>query len=313
MAMARAPATVTLEKSAEDAVYVLVQTRETLGPYKVLDRQWEPKQYLNQEVSPGSVQLMCSLEVDSGLWLPELKVSTPFWRVERYLDITAGGEERRLLEQMIGQDDFEVVWTNEGVRARRPVHGQTRELLRETFVGFPELDGQTWKEAVAESEWRGSENWRPGPRPRKPKRRIARPPADVELRYFAPRTGALPREGAARVADVKLPRGTRFGGCWCSDDAVDEAITLASGLANEFSATGIWPLLWAFPEEPTGYMSGVGDLEWIEGVEATILLVREWEAHPPRREWMEPLGTVFPAWLRRSDEIPACTSTPSRP
>jgi hypothetical protein len=34
MAMARAPATVTLEESAEDAVYVLVQTRETLGPYK---------------------------------------------------------------------------------------------------------------------------------------------------------------------------------------------------------------------------------------------------------------------------------------
>jgi Domain of unknown function (DUF4253) len=292
--MARAPATVTLEKSAEDAVYVLVQTRETLGPYKVLDRQWEPKRYLNQEVNPGSVQLMCSLEVDRGLWLPELKVSTPFWRVERYLDITAGSEERRLLEQMIGQDDFEVVWTNEGVRARRPVHGRTRELLRETFVGFPELDGQTWKEAVAESEWRGSENWRPGPRPRKPKRRIVRPPADVELRYFAPRTGALPREGAARVADVKLPRGTRFGGFWCSDEAVDQAIALASGLANEFSATGVWPLLWGFPEEPTGYMSGVGDLEWIEGVEATILLMQEWEAHPPRREWMEPLGTVFP-------------------
>jgi Domain of unknown function (DUF4253) len=292
--MARPRATLTLQESADgEEVYVLVQTREPLGPYRALDRQWEPEQFLSQEVNPGSVQLICSLEVESGLWLPQLRASTPFWGVDRYLDITAQGEERRLLERMIGQEDFEVVWANERVRARRPIDERTREVLEETFAGFPGLDSATWKEAVAESEWGDSPNWRPGPRPRKPKRRTARPRADVELRYFATRTGALPREGAARVAHVRLPRGSRFGGFWCSDEAVGEPIPLASALADEFSGTGLWPLLWAFPEEPTGYMSGLGDLEWID-VEATTLLEREWAAHPPRPEWAEALGTTFP-------------------
>jgi hypothetical protein len=292
--MASARATVTLQESSDGGVYVLVQTREPLGPYKLLGRQWQPEQYLNRQVDPGSVQLMCSLEVDSGLWLPQLRASTPFWSVDRYLDITAQSAERWLLERMIAQEDFEVVWANEGIRARRPVHERTRKLLQETFAGFSELDAATWKEAVAESEWRGSENWRPGPRPGKPRRRTARPTTDVELRYFAMRTGALPREGAARVANFKLPRGRRFGGFWCSDEAVDEAIALASGLASEFSGTGLWPMLWAYPEEPTGYMSGLGDLEWIEGVQVTTLLEREWAAHPPRTEWVAPLGPAFP-------------------
>jgi uncharacterized protein DUF4253 len=292
--MARARATVTLQESADGEVSVLVQTRQPLLPYKVLDRQWEPQQYLNDEHNPGSVELTCSLEVDSGLWLPQLRASTPFWIVDRYLDITAGSEERRLLERMIGQADFEIAWANEDTRARRAVHERTRDVLEQTFTGFPELDPATWREAVAESEWRGSQNWRPGPRPRKPKRRTARPPADVELRYFAVRTGALPREGAARVAGIKLPRGRRFGGFWCSDEEVDEAIELASALANEFTATGLWPLLWAYPEEPTGYMSGLADLEWIEGREAATIVEREWAAHALGPEWVEPFGTAFP-------------------
>jgi hypothetical protein len=285
---------VTLEETPDGEVHVRVQTRQPLGPYNVLDRQVEPEQYLLNEFNPGSVQLMCTLESGGGLWLPQLQAGTPFWFVGRYLDITAESAERRLLERLIGQRDFEVVWPNEGIRARTPVHERTREVLEETFARFPELDAATWKEAVAELEWKTSENWRRGPRPRKPKRRTAQPPDGVQLRYFAPRTGALPREGAARVAEVKLPRGSRLGGFWCSDEAVEEALPLASALAIDFSATGLWPLLWPYPEEPTGYMSGLGDLEWIEGVDGRAVLEREWGAHVPRPEWVEPLGPAFP-------------------
>ena len=292
--MAPRRVTVSLRESAEGDVYVDVLTREPLGPYKLLDRQWEPEQYLNQEVDPGRVQLTCVLEPDSGLWLPHLRASTPFWSETRYLDITAQSEERRLLEGMIGQEDFEILWANEGVRARRSVHEGTREALEETFSRFPDLDRATWQEAVAETEWRGSENWRPGPRPRKPRRRTARPPSGVELRYFAERTGTLPREGASHVGGIKLPRGRRLGGFWCADEAVPEAAALASALAADFSATGLWPLLWDNFDEPTGYMSGLGELQWIEGVDAGGLLEREWSAHVPRPEWVEPLGIAFP-------------------
>jgi hypothetical protein len=57
--MASARATVTLQESSEGGVYVLVQTREPLGPYELLGRQWQPEQYLNQQVDPGSVQMIC--------------------------------------------------------------------------------------------------------------------------------------------------------------------------------------------------------------------------------------------------------------
>jgi hypothetical protein len=285
---------VTLEESPEREVYVRVQTHEPLGPYQLLDRQLQPEQYLNSEFNPGSVQLMCTHEGGSGLWLPELRASTPFWSVDRQLDITAQSPERRLLERMISQDAFEVVWSNEAVRARKPIDKRTREVLEETLARFPELDSATWKEAVAEHKWQMPENWRPGPRPRRPKRRTAQPPSGVELRFFATRTGALPREGAAHVAGIKLPRGSRFGGFWCSDELVETAIALASALAGAFSATGLWPLLWTHLDGPTGYMSGVGELDWVEGVDAAGLLGREWAARPPRPEWVEPLGVAFP-------------------
>ena len=271
-----------------------VQTRERLGPYVILDQRWEPDQYLTPEVNPGSVELMCSLESSSGLWLPQFRAGTPFWMVDRYVDITAESEERSLLERLVAQDEFEVVWANEGVRARRPVHERTREVLQETFGAFPDLDEPTWKEAVAESEWRSSTNWRPGPRPKPPKRRTATPPEGTALRYFARRTGALPREGSATLAGIRLPRGSRFGGFWCTDEPAGDTFELASRFASEFSATGLWPLLWPDLDEPTGYMSGDGELETIEGIDAAALLESEWTARPPSAEWAAPYGARFP-------------------
>jgi hypothetical protein len=166
--MAPRRVTVSLRESAEGDVYVDVLTREPLGPYKLLDRQWEPEQYLNEEVDPGRVQLTCVLEPDSGLWLPHLRASTPFWSETRFLDITAQSEERRLLEGMIGQEDFEILWANEGVRVRRSVHEGTREALEETFPDFP--------------IWIGP----PG------RKRLQRP------RGEAPRTGARGRDRGSR-------------------------------------------------------------------------------------------------------------------
>lgn len=291
--MAKPHATVTLRESEQGEVYVHVQTREPLGPYEILDRRWEPEQFLNQEPNRGSVELMCTLESTSGLWLPQFRAGTPFWMVDRYVDITAQSDERRLLERLVAQDDFEIVWANEGVRARRPVHERTREVLQETFGAFPDLDAPTWKEAVAESEWRSSTNWRPGPRPKPPERRTATPPEGAALRYFAPRTGALPREGAATVAGVRLPRGSRLGGFWCTDEPAGDTFELASRLASEFSATGLWPLLWPDPDEPTGYMSGDGELDTIDDVNAAELLEREWAALS-HGQWSEPYGAHFP-------------------
>ena len=40
--------------------------------------------------------------------------------------------------------------------------------------------------------------------------------------------------------------------------------------------------------------SGLGDLDWIEGVDGPALLEAEWRAHEPRPEWVAPLGSEFP-------------------
>jgi hypothetical protein len=290
--VARSRATATLREAPDGEIYVLVQTREALAPHRILDPEISPEQSLSQSL--GGVELISTYSEDDGVRLFVLRVSTRFWHVDRQLDITAGSDERAMLERLVGQESFAIVWENEGIKARQLVHEGIRQSVRKNEERFPELDRATWKELVAESEWRSSENWRPGARPRKPKRRTAEPPAGAELRFFARRSGALPRVGAATLAGVKLPRGNRLGGCWCTDESFERARGLASRLAREFHETGLWPLLWSFPEEPTGYMSGLGDLEWIESVDASAVLEAEWDAHRPPPEWVRPLGTSWP-------------------
>lgn len=124
----------------------------------------------------------------------------PYRVLDQHIDITGESEERELLERLLGQESFEIVWKNERIRATKPVHEVMREHLLETLARFPDLDRATWKEAVAEHEWRSSENWRPGPRPRKPKRRTAEPPAGAELRCS---------RGAAAHSRAKAPRPSR--------------------------------------------------------------------------------------------------------
>jgi hypothetical protein len=72
--------------------------------------------------------------------------------------------------------------------------------------------------------------------------------------YIAGAAGSLPFNGSPRVGGVRLPPGHRAGDGlpeWETDAAPSDAIDLAARLADAFPRTGLWPVLWSFPDEPT--------------------------------------------------------------
>jgi hypothetical protein len=306
--MGGAKATATLREAADGDVFIQVETHAPLTD--VWGVPLAPEEYelhINGAHNPGNVELMCSQLAEPGVWLPLLRVQASGALVDRYIDISAGSEERRLLKRMIQREYFDIVWINESVRARKPVQDELRKASEETFARFPDLDRAAWTEFCAELDWLGSPNWRPGPRPTPPKRRTAQPPPGATLRYFAARSGALPRDGVSRVVGIPLPRGRRIVSCWASDEPVDEAVELAAELAQRFSQTGLWPLLWPCTEEPESSLGGFGDLDAIDTIDPEAVLRRAWDSIPWQPEWLAPLGPSFPGLA------PGVARDPSRP
>jgi len=72
------------------------------------------------------------------------------------------------------------------------------------------------------------------------------------------------------IAGIHLPAGHRESlglpgtptttGLWETNRSGDDAIELAERLAAAFPKTGLWPVLWNFPDEPSSYMDGPYDL-----------------------------------------------------
>jgi hypothetical protein len=287
-------AKVTFEEDARGAVHVQVLTSERLGRLELASfLRYEPEDYLRRAVS-----IECWRDAGTGVLLPEVRAGYVVAKLaDRYLDVSNGSEERRRLGQFVRQDDVRVVWPNEGLEFPLPLEPARREYLAEAAA--QDVDKATWRELVAEHKWQSSESWRPGlPRPKRRKPRRATPPARY-LPHFAARSGTPPRTGSPRVGGIALPRGRRasepWGGFWCSDEPSGETFALASELARAFPETGLWPLVWDSPyESPGDYWSGAGDVDHVDGLDATTLLAQGWRNHPPRPEWVEPLGVEFP-------------------
>jgi hypothetical protein len=118
------------------------------------------------------------------------------------------------------------------------------------------------------------------------------PPARIDRRTkprprglrapFAPRAGKLPGDGPASVGGVDLPAGSRCGNHWTLDEATPRAVSLARRLAVAFPQTGVWPVLWAFEDDPDSYMTGGSDPARADGLDVHDVLQKVWKgALPP--------------------------------
>ena len=55
-----------------------------------------------------------------------------------------------------------------------------------------------------------------------------------------------------------------FAPYWVSDERIRGHVELAAEIAQAFSKTGVWPLLWFYDEDPEAYMQQPGDVELID-------------------------------------------------
>ncbi len=208
--------------------------------------------------------------------------------LERVLDLSEGSEERRLLEIFVGQEQVEVVWVNEGVRAVHEIDPRVRSSWREGLDETQGISAAQWREEMQEWKWRHRANWNGEPRPRRHRRRTMAAP-EPPVAFFAKRSGAIPRTGPVVVGGVSVPAGSRYpqgteAAYWCTDAPLTDVAGVASALAGVFARTGLWPLLWRGGEDPDGYMGGHGDLDAIDHVDILELLQQRWDEHAKRLE-----------------------------
>jgi hypothetical protein len=217
--------------------------------------------------------------------------------VQRELDLSEGSEERRLLALLAQQEKIPLVWVNEGVEAIHEAAESTRANFLIALESTHGVSAKEWKEELAELAWQRSASWRPGPRPRSYEPRTAAPSA-VPPTFFAPRSGRIPRARGAEVAGVRLPAGRRYprglpAAYWASVEPVPNAERIASQLASAFWESGLWPLLWRFPEDPDAYLGGHGDWGAIDRIDVEEVLQQSWSKVPWPPGSTEPF-TEFP-------------------
>lgn len=273
--------------------------------YKRQEHLWEdggvqaPHEYLRD---PSVFGTMVS-GPERGRWrYVSVRVSAPLEGVmtnlvQRELDLSEGSEERRVFAVLAKQEQIPIVWVKEEVET---THRSPQDQRANWLVALESTRGvsaKEWKEELAELAWQRSASWRPGPRPRSYKPRTAAPPA-VPPTFFAPRSGRIPRARGAEVAGVRLPAGRRYprglpAAYWASVEPVPNAERIASQLASAFWESGLWPLLWRFPEDPDAYLGGHGDWGAIDRIDVEEVLQQSWSKVPWPPGSTEPF-TEFP-------------------
>jgi Domain of unknown function (DUF4253) len=280
--MARTRAEVRLVERADGTVGAEIRTSPPLGMYEGFDGNlYSPEEYLRHPnvgfkargVPPRHMVIQAGV--------------TGQLVVDRILDQSEGSQEREMLGRLLEQKQFSVLWVNEGVEVVETVRVVDREDGREALEQTRGLSHAQWREEVEEIEWQQSAAYRPGrPRPRKQRRRSARPPQGAPLPFFAPRSGAIPKAKNPQVDGVRLPAGRRVPdeqvAYWISEDPVAKIELLVPWLASRFSDTGLWPLLWRLnEEEPFDYGGPADEIDAIETVDLLPLLHLRWNEHPP--------------------------------
>lgn len=283
----RIRAKLTFKWSDDGTIVAEIVTSSPLGPFHAADGTvYQPEEHLRWE---SNFALGISAPWGQPWRYPEVRVSAaghPL--VDRIFDMSEGSDERAVVAAIAGQPQLPVVWVDEGVEVLyTPFHtipGGWRQALESTKG----ISAEAWREEIDELLWSQSASWRPGPRPRRHRRRTASLPAGAALPFFARRSGAIPRAGSPQLDGVTLPAGSRQpprpAAYWVTDEPVANLELLVPWLVSQFEQTGLWPLLWRFEEDPHNYMYGHGDLDAIDGVDLHALLARSGDDQPPSRD-----------------------------
>ena len=178
-----------------------------------------------------------------------IRAPTSRGTAEHWLDLSEGSADRKLAARLIAQKSVRFLWRGDDpedaavLEISDWIREQWTTALRDT-VG---TSAAAWAWRVAEAKWAQSPSWRPD-RPMPPKAR------DAAL------AAGLPEDGAPEVAGMMLPAGQRLPRAastyWATDAAPDDPATTATHLASAFSGVGLWPILWAWDDDPASYLGG---------------------------------------------------------
>jgi Domain of unknown function (DUF4253) len=239
--------------------------------------------------------------------LAQLRVSVPgditgAVSAHRYLDLAPKAEERRLFAALAEQETVRLHWVTEEVELLYRLQPEHRDH---------------WRQAVATNETRTDEErnaryeemlaWGMATMselpfyrrvtPRRPRRTA--PPPTVPIPFFAKRSGNVPSARRPMIAGVRLPAGRRapdsLPSYWISDEPLEACGSLAAPIAHAFAETGLWPLLWPWPEDPAAYLDQPIEPDRVDAIDVEAVLRRGWDriaAHPAGL--VEPVGPRFP-------------------
>jgi Domain of unknown function (DUF4253) len=303
-------------------VHVEIETSEPLEEFTIDERYGgfveRPVEYLNR--MPSSLAINClDGDQEQGSGWRYIRVAsealvdgTATSLVDRYLDLSADSDERRMFERLSEQFVVRVWWVNEHVQVLQSYPPVEQRRWQEALANTEGISREAWEEELADRAWRKSASWRPGPRPRTGQSGVVKAPA-TPVPFFARRSGEIPHSGTPELAGVSLPPGRRYprpysAAYWCSDDAAPDVWALAELLADSFRDTGVWPLLWRFEEDPDVYMGGHGDLPAIDAVDVAAALRELWESAGSTPAATYPF-TTFPG-LAASAQTPVPRQNP---
>jgi Domain of unknown function (DUF4253) len=279
--MARTRAEVRFVQRGDGTVGAEIRTSPALGMFEAFDGNvYSPEEYLRgphvgfqaRGVPPRHMAIFVEV-TGQGI-------------VNRILDQSEGSQERTMLGLLLEQEQFVVLWVNEGVEVLQSIRNASRDHGREALEQTRGVSQAQWREEVEEIEWQQSAAYRPGrSRPKKQRRRSVRPPRGATLPFFAPRSGAIPKGTNAQVDGVRLPAGRRdpkqAAAYWITEDPVANLELLAPWLASRFTDTGLWPLLWRLnDQEPFDYGGPADDIDPVDTIDLLPLLQQRWNEHP---------------------------------
>jgi hypothetical protein len=117
--------------------------------------------------------------------------------------------------------------------------------------------------------------------------------------FLAPRPGDVPRSGVPTVAGLQLPDGLARPDdgravYWRTDGPVAEPGQLTSPLARAFPTTGLWPLLYAWEEEPENFWFGGPGAPDAIPVDVETVMQSQWESWKQATWGPRPIFPEFP-------------------
>jgi Domain of unknown function (DUF4253) len=117
--------------------------------------------------------------------------------------------------------------------------------------------------------------------------------------FVASRPGEVPASGAPTIAGIQLPAGIASPGdgppaYWRTFEPIDDPQRLTSPLAGAFAQTGLWPLLYAWEEDPENYWFGGPGVPDDLAVDIDEIMRVQWESWNRSTWGPKPIFPEFP-------------------